>query len=55
MLGRTGKNVKEAIKAYLWGAIPHSYAGDVKIYEVSVRVASVQAEIRTHVNTYKKR
>jgi hypothetical protein len=37
------------------GALPHSYAGDEKIHEMSVRVASVQAEIWTHVNTYKKR
>ena len=30
------------------------YAGAEKIHKISVRVASVQAEISTRVNTYKK-
>jgi hypothetical protein len=55
MLGRIGKNVKEAIMACLCATIPHSYAGAEKKHKISVRVASVQAEISIRVNTYKKR
>jgi hypothetical protein len=55
MLGRNGKSGKEAITACLCGTISYSYAGAEKIHKVSVRVATVQAEIWTRDNTYKKR
>jgi len=40
--------------ACICGTIPHSYAGAEKIHTISVRVASIQAEISIRVNTYKK-